>query len=307
VSTGTRDKGLFLQLLKQDENTKLRAACAEGLRQAACSDATIRRRLVEVLESSAPSQLRAGAARGLEGAAGEDKQIRAKLLSLANAVHEPEELRSACAWALEEQMGNSMAVASAFKSWIDTADSTTLRRVAAQALAQAMADEVLPWDHRLVEKIEHILMTLDSPCPCALASLVALATAREVRRSLRLEQVLRDALKPVAARTELCFVFGSTARRRQTEDSDIDLMVIGEVKLKDLSSPLRAAEKTLGKRVNPALYTRDVFREKYQSGDPFLVDVYRREKLPVMPSGISGKELDDELRAMVAERLASTG
>jgi predicted nucleotidyltransferase len=150
-------------------------------------------------------------------------------------------------------------------------------------------------------------MNLDDPCSHALDSLESLATAREVRRGLRLEQVLRDSLKPVADRIELSFVFGSTARRRQTDDSDIDVMIVGNVKLKDLSSQLRDAEKTLGKRVNPAIYTRESFAQKYQSGDPFLVDVYRGDKLPVIPTGASRQELDDELRAMVAERLASTG
>jgi hypothetical protein len=56
------------------------------------------------------------------------------------------------------------------------------------------------------------------------------------------------------------------------------------------------------------MYTRDSFRQKYQSGDPFLLDMYRREKIPVIGPApdSSRKALDNELRAMVAERLAST-
>jgi predicted nucleotidyltransferase len=158
-----------------------------------------------------------------------------------------------------------------------------------------------------VEKIEQILMNLSHPCPHALGALEALAQAREVRRGLRLENVLREALRPLADRIEMAFVFGSTARKRQTEESDIDLLVIGNVTLKDLSTPLRIAEETLGRRIGPALYTRDSFRQKFQSGDPFLADVYRREKMAVMPPGASRKDLEDELRAVVAERLASTG
>jgi len=73
-------------------------------------------------------------------------------------------------------------------------------------------------------------------------------------------------------------VFGSTARQRQTEDSDIDLLIIGGVRLKDLSTPLREAERILGRRITPALYPRVAFLEKYQGGDPFLIDVYRRRR-----------------------------
>ena len=309
LATGARtsDSRLLLRVLQRENDAKLRAACAAGLKHIACSDHSVHEKLLEILNSNAPVELRAGAARGLEKVAREDEETTAALLSLANQDDSPDDLRSACAWALEEQIGRVPDIANSFKAWIDAAGDTKLRRVAAQALAHAMADEDLPWDHHVVEQIEHVLMNLDDPCPHALDSLGALATAREVRRGLRLEKVLRDALKPLADRIELSFVFGSTARRRQTEDSDIDLMLIGNVKLKDLSSALRDAEKTLGKRVNPALYTRRSFQKKYQSGDPFLVDVYRREKMPVIPSGASRRELDDELRAMVAERLASTG
>jgi predicted nucleotidyltransferase len=309
LATGarTRDSRLLLQVLQREKDTELRAACAAALKHVACSDRSVRGQLLEILNSTDAIDLRAGAARGLQKVAGEDQETTAALLDLADKDEVPDDLRSTCAWALEKQIGRVSEIADSFKGWIDAAKDTKLRVVAAQALAHAMADEELPWDYQVVEKIEHVLMKLDDPCSHALGSLEALATAREVRRGLRLESVLHDALKPLADRIELSFIFGSTARRRQTEDSDIDLMIIGNATLKDLASPLRNAEKTLGRRVNPALYTRDSFQQKYQSGDPFLVDVYRREKVPVIPPDASRRELDDELRAMVAERLASTG
>jgi hypothetical protein len=85
-------------------------------------------------------------------------------------------------------------------------------------------------------------------------------------------------------------------------------MVIGQVTLKDLSTPIRAAEKTLGRRVSPVIYMRTAFEQKYKSGDPFLIDVYRREKIPLIDAGggSSQEGLDNELRAMVAERAPST-
>ena len=120
--------------------------------------------------------------------------------------------------------------------------------------------------------------------------------------------MLRDALKPLGDRIEVAFVFGSTARNRQTEESDIDLMLIGDVKLKDLSTPLRSSEKTLGRRISPVIYIRAVFVQKYRSGDPFLVDVCRREKISLLGprDSPSQGDLNDELRAMVAEWMAPT-
>ncbi|NUQ64881.1 MAG: nucleotidyltransferase domain-containing protein [Pirellulales bacterium] len=148
-------------------------------------------------------------------------------------------------------------------------------------------------------------MNLQNPCPCALDSLQSVATAREVRHGLRLENVLRDSLRPLSDSIELAFLFGSTARNRQTQESDMDLFIVGGATLKSLSGPLRQAEKVLGRRISPAIYTRDSFRRRYQSGDPFLLDVYRREKIPVIQKSreSSQKELEDELRALVAECL----
>jgi predicted nucleotidyltransferase len=309
VNFGRHDAKLLLRRLSDDQSDRVRAACAAALTHAAVAYPSVRERLVVVLQSSEPAIVRAGAARGLGKVAPTDLAITSALLKLASKRDAEDKLRMASVWSLEEQIGRSSEVTEAFKSWLGAVGSPLVQRGAAQALAMTMAEEAIPWDRQLVERVEHILMNLDEPCPHALESLQALATAREVRRGLRLETVLREAFKSVSDQIELAFVFGSTARSRQSEQSDIDLMVIGKTSLKDLSTPLRNAEKTLGRRITPVIYSRESFQQKYHAGDPFLIDVYRREKIPVIQSAnvSSRKELDDELGAMVAERMAATG
>lgn len=305
--TGTSDSRLLVRVLgRDDEEIRVRQAAASSLRNVARSDAAIKERLMQILDSDGPESLRIGAARGLTRVALHDPEATTTLLKLATCDGMPERLRSACAWTLSAQIGRNRNIRSAFEKWLDSPEDSQLRRVAAQTMAHWMTDEPSAWDHELIEKIENILMNLDDPCPHALDSLESIATTREVQRGLRLENVLRDLLKRVPRPIELAFVFGSTARKRQTQDSDIDLMVIGDVSLKELSTSLRQAEKTLGRRINPALYSRGDVQRKYQSGDPFLTDVYRREKIPVSPAGFSRKDLDNELRAMVTERVAET-
>ncbi len=302
-------KRLLLQVLDQDDDTQVRRACASALQDAAGEDAAATKRLMEIFGSDAPAAVRSGAAHGLARAADSRPHVREALQRMAACEQECDEVRVASARALEPQIGKDQAITDIVKGWVDRPAAPMLQRVAAQLLAVAVANERLTWDRGVVEKIEHILMNLDEPCPCALDSLEQLARAREIRHGLRLESVLVQSLRPVAEGIELAFVFGSTARYRQTQQSDIDLLVIGDVNLKELSRPLREAEKTLGRRINPAIYTRSRFREKYQAGDAFLLDVYRREKLPVIQSkeGLTRRDLDDELRAMVAEQMATTG
>ena len=299
---------LLLNSLAGDPDVQVRAACASALREVARRDLAVQQRLMELLRSDPEAEVRAGAARGLAGALLADSAVSELLLELAGSEGTPEVVRVACAWALNPQIGKSPVVYDLFRLWLDDVQCQPLQRVAAQALATAMAAEQLEWDHGAVEKIENILMNLTDPCQCALDCLQELADARTIRHGLRLETVLRDAMRGLAGRVELAFVFGSTARNRQHAESDIDLFIVGDVSLKAIAGPLRQAENVLGRRVNPVIYTSELFRAKYTAGDPFLLDVYRREKLPVvLPNGLtSRKDLEDELRTMAAERVAAT-
>ncbi|HET6880289.1 MAG TPA: nucleotidyltransferase domain-containing protein, partial [Pirellulales bacterium] len=300
-------KRFLLRILERDRDNEVRAACAAGLVRAAAGDEQVAKKLRTILTGRGAKTVRCGAAAGLSAVALTAEDITGELLRCAAGAKEPVTLRQSCGWALRPQLGKNEQVTDLFKLWLNLPKPAILQQLAAQGLASAMADESVAWDVRLVEKIEHILMNVAEPCPHALESLRELANARAVRGGLRLETVLADSLRPVVGAIELSFVFGSTARNRQTQDSDIDLLILGEVTLKDLSAPLRKAESTLGRRINPAIYTLDAFRRKYQAGDPFLLDVYRREKLFVMSrrAGASQKDLDDELRVMVAERLVA--
>jgi transcriptional regulator with XRE-family HTH domain/predicted nucleotidyltransferase/energy-coupling factor transporter ATP-binding protein EcfA2 len=312
LATVTRGKNnakrLLLRVLQKDPNDEVRQACAAALRYVAQRDSAIADRLVEVLTSGAPSSVRAGAARGLAKGAASWPAVREQLERRLGCADEQDDVRIACARALKSQMGTDLILVQALKSWLKSPAVPRLQRVAGVLLATAMAEETLDWDHEVIEKVETLLMGLEAPSPAALGSLEAIAMARELRHGLRLENVLRDSLRPVADSIELAFVFGSTARNRQTQESDIDLLIIGEATLKSLSGPLRQAENMLGRRISPVVYTREAFGQRYQRGDPFLLDVYRREKIPVIRrSGeISQKEFEDELRGMVSEQLDST-
>jgi predicted nucleotidyltransferase len=305
---GQKNKRLLIRILEGGSDERVRAACAAGLEDVAKDNEKVQHTLQQFFKGEYPDKVRSGAARGLAKVAATREAITESLLRCVTVVTEADEFKVACAWSLESQIGGNDKITEAFISWLDAPTPAIIQRVAAQCLATKMADESVEWNHRAIKKVEHVLMSIEKPCPHALESLEELATAREVRRGLRLETVLMDSLKELEDRIEVAFVFGSTARKRQLPDSDIDVLIIGEIKLKDLSTPLRNAEDTLGRRINPVIYKRRSFREKYSAGDPFLMNVYRREKIPIICSTTESavEDLDDELRSMVAERMAST-
>jgi predicted nucleotidyltransferase len=94
-----------------------------------------------------------------------------------------------------------------------------------------------------------------------------------------LVDVLAHALKPLAARLKAAFVYGSIAAGSEQSDSDIDLMIVGQIPPSELALPLRRARELLGREINPTVYTPSEFDKKRAAKDPFLKHVMDKQKL----------------------------
>jgi predicted nucleotidyltransferase len=92
-------------------------------------------------------------------------------------------------------------------------------------------------------------------------------------------EVLRDALAGVAERIEVAFVFGSTARGEDRSNSDVDLMIIGDVSFGDVISALQPAQKKIGREVNPAVLSVQDYQNKSQSKSRFLESVLNSRRI----------------------------
>jgi DNA-binding transcriptional ArsR family regulator len=97
-----------------------------------------------------------------------------------------------------------------------------------------------------------------------------------------LVDVLAAALKPLAAKLRLVFIYGSIASGREKSDSDIDLMVVGSASPAELALPLRQARDLLGRAINPTVYTTAEFGRKRAAKDHFLTQVLDKPKLFVL-------------------------
>jgi DNA-binding transcriptional ArsR family regulator len=99
-----------------------------------------------------------------------------------------------------------------------------------------------------------------------------------------LVDVLRDALKPVAAKIAFAFVYGSIASSQERSESDVDLMMIGSISPADLALPLRPAREQLGREINPTVYSVTEFNRKRVAKDHFLSQVLTGPRLIVLGS-----------------------
>jgi predicted nucleotidyltransferase len=89
----------------------------------------------------------------------------------------------------------------------------------------------------------------------------------------------------VAARIRAAFIYGSVAKGSDTAASDIDLMVISnEATYSDLFALAAEAERRLGRKVNPTVYTPAELRKKVAAKNAFATRVLEQPKVFVIGS-----------------------
>lgn len=204
-------------------------------------------------------------------------------------------LRRTCLWLLDESL-SKVEVRSLMESLI--AKKNQLSPFAAKVFIEFVCDNPTFWDEQMVDSSAQLVMNMERPCVHFLYTLRQLATSRFLRGATDSANVLGNALSGLVDKIEIAFVFGSTVRNEQDVESDIDLFLMGDITLKDLSKPLREAEDRLGRDVNPVVYKSKAFVEKYGRGDPFLTDVVKREKKVIFPVGKDSEEVKCELREL---------
>ncbi len=86
----------------------------------------------------------------------------------------------------------------------------------------------------------------------------------EIRNLVLKTSGLADVLKPALQdkRIRAAFVFGSIARGEEKAGSDVDLMVIGELGLRDLSGLLSGIEEKIGREVNPHVLREELYYQR---------------------------------------------
>ena len=84
-----------------------------------------------------------------------------------------------------------------------------------------------------------------------------------VIKTVGLVEPLRQALKSIESEIQLAFVYGSVAKGSDQASSDIDLMVVSDtLSYGDVFGALDDVSRTLGRTVNPTVYSRAEFTKR---------------------------------------------
>ncbi len=101
------------------------------------------------------------------------------------------------------------------------------------------------------------------------------------RKSFAVAEPLKEALLPFAEHISTAFVFGSVAKGTDSTRSDIDLIVIGDVQLLDLSEALHAVEHDLQRPINCSLYEPAEWAALVDS-DPVIAQIAQGPTLRIL-------------------------
>lgn len=101
-----------------------------------------------------------------------------------------------------------------------------------------------------------------------------------VLKTSGLGDVLRDALGTDGI--DFALVYGSIAAGVPGAGSDIDLLIVGSLGLRDAVRRLQPAHDVLGREINPGVWTRSEFERRRNEKDPFLERVLAGPTIPVI-------------------------
>lgn len=101
-----------------------------------------------------------------------------------------------------------------------------------------------------------------------------------LRKTTGLADGLAQALAPLAGQVRAAFVFGSSASGKTRPGSDVDVLLIGgDLGYGEVVSALYPAQETLGREINPKLYSATEWRKLATGDGAFYRDVMARPKL----------------------------
>jgi predicted nucleotidyltransferase len=104
-----------------------------------------------------------------------------------------------------------------------------------------------------------------------------------VLKTVALAEPLREALEPVASDIRAAFVYGSVAKAADNAGSDIDLMVISDsLSYGDVFGAVDKLSRTLGRDVNPTVYSVAEFSKRAKNENAFITRVIESPKLWVI-------------------------
>ena len=101
-----------------------------------------------------------------------------------------------------------------------------------------------------------------------------------VLKTMGLADAVRSALAPLAGQINAAFIYGSVARQQDTAQSDVDVMIVSStLGYGEVFGALESATVSLGRKVNPTLYTPADWTKRVDGDSAFMTRVWQQPKI----------------------------
>ena len=125
---------------------------------------------------------------------------------------------------------------------------------------------------RAIGNQKHFQANADSPIFDDLRAITA--------KTFGMVEPLRMGLAAVASRIQAAFIYGSVAKRADTATSDIDLMVVADkLPYGELAGALEETSATLGRQVNPTIFSSREFSQRARDRKSFVRRVLAQPRI----------------------------
>jgi predicted nucleotidyltransferase len=118
-----------------------------------------------------------------------------------------------------------------------------------------------------------------------------------ITKTVGVADIIRAQLAPIEKHIDIALLFGSIVRGKESKDSDIDILIVGDLTFADTVEKLAPVQKILGREINPTVFSPDEFQDKLKKGHHFLNSVLKNDLIYLI-----GDEI--ELKRMAEKRLA---
>lgn len=105
---------------------------------------------------------------------------------------------------------------------------------------------------------------------------------RALLKTVLLGDVVKEDLKSIGDEVKYGFIYGSVASGNENASSDIDLLIIGDLGIKDVAVLIGETSRKLGREINPTIYSEREFRKKIEEENTFVNEVIGKPKIWLM-------------------------
>ncbi len=103
-----------------------------------------------------------------------------------------------------------------------------------------------------------------------------------IKKTVGVSDDIKSAIALLIKKINWAFIFGSVASNKETATSDIDLMLVGDVKFSDVVKVLYLIQETLVREINPKIYGVEELNQMRLSNDAFIKEILSKPRMDIV-------------------------